>query len=85
VAREDPGDAIAMRILHIGKFFPPTPGGMERFLGDLVKAQRDAGHEAAVLVHDDGRQLPGGDPDWVMRCPVWLSIAFAPISPGFLS
>jgi glycosyltransferase involved in cell wall biosynthesis len=73
-----------MRILHVGKYFPPTPGGMERFLGDLVKAQRDAGHAVAVLVHDDGRRAPGGDPDWVMRCRVWLKVAFAPISPGFL-
>ena len=74
-----------MRILHIGKYFPPTPGGMERFLGDLVKAQRDAGHEVAVVVHDDGRRLEGGDPDWVIRCPVWVKLMFAPISPGFLA
>ena len=74
-----------MRILHIGKYFPPTPGGMERFLGDLVAAQRKAGHEAAVLVHDDGRRMAGGDPDWVVRCPVWTRIAFAPVSPNFLA
>lgn len=85
MASEDPRAAVTLRILHIGKFFPPTPGGMERFLGDLVHAQRAAGHEAAVLVHDDGRRMPGGDPDWVMRCPVLLRLAFAPISPGFLA
>ena len=70
-----------MRILHIGKYFPPVPGGVERFLADLVKAQREAGHEAAVLAHGDGRRLPGGDPDWLLRCPVRLRLAFAPISP----
>ncbi|MGE5094787.1 MAG: glycosyltransferase [Betaproteobacteria bacterium] len=72
-----------MRILHVGKYFPPTPGGMERFLGDLVAAQREAGHEVAVLVHDDGRREAAGDPPWVMRCPVWMRLIFAPISPAF--
>jgi glycosyltransferase involved in cell wall biosynthesis len=72
-----------MRILHIGKFFPPVAGGMERFLADLVKAQRAAGHEVMVLVHDDGRRLPGGDPEWLRRVPVLMRIAFAPISPRF--
>lgn len=72
-----------MRILHIGKFYPPVPGGMERFLADLVNAQRAAGHEVMVLVHDDGRRLPGGDPEWLWRVPVWLRLVFAPISPAF--
>jgi len=71
-----------VRILHIGKYYPPVPGGMERFLGDLVKAQRDAGHDVGVLVHEangEGR----ADPAWLMRCPVWLRLFFAPISPTF--
>jgi len=72
-----------MRILHIGKYFPPVHGGVERFLGDLVKAQREAGHEAFVLVHDDGRHDPRGDPEWLLRCPVRLRLAFAPIAPSF--
>ena len=29
-----------MRVLHIGKFYPPHRGGMEVFLADLIKAQR---------------------------------------------
>ena len=69
-----------MRILHIGKYFPPVAGGMERFLGDLVEAQRAAGHEVAVLVHGDAR---ADDPPWLMRCPVWMRLAFAPLSPRF--
>ena len=72
-----------MRILHIGKFYPPVPGGMERFLGDLVDAQRAAGEEVAVLVHSDGRVDPRGDPPWLMRCPVWLQFAFVPLAPLF--
>ncbi len=72
-----------MRILHIGKFYPPVPGGMERFLGDLVEAQRAAGDEVAVLVHSDGRVDARGDPPWLMRCPVWMQLAFVPVSPLF--
>jgi glycosyltransferase involved in cell wall biosynthesis len=72
-----------MRILHIGKFYPPVPGGMERFLADLVEAQRAAGHDVTVLVHDDRRYESAGDPPWLMRCPVWLQLFFAPVSPMF--
>ncbi len=85
VAGEDRGDALsaAMRILHIGKYFPPVAGGMERFLGDLVYAQRAAGDEVAVLVHGDRRPAPADDPPWLMRCPVWIRLLFTPISPAF--
>jgi glycosyltransferase involved in cell wall biosynthesis len=73
-----------MRILHIGKYYPPARGGMESFLGDLVRAQRAAGEEVAVLVHADGGSDPAKDPPWLMRCPVWLRLFFAPISPRFV-
>jgi hypothetical protein len=26
----------ALRILHLGKYFPPHPGGIERFVADLA-------------------------------------------------
>jgi len=70
-----------MRILHIGKYYPPVPGGMERFLGDLVEAQRAAGHEVSVLVH--GEAPASGDPPWLHRCAVWFRLVFAPVSPAF--
>jgi glycosyltransferase involved in cell wall biosynthesis len=72
-----------MRILHIGKYFPPVTGGMERFLADLVYAQRAAGHEVEVLVHQHERSERLADPPWLMRCPVWLRLFFAPLSPRF--
>ncbi len=72
-----------MKILHIGKYYPPVPGGMERFLADLVNAQRAAGDEVTVLVHADARTAPHDDPSWLMRCPVWFRLIFAPVSPAF--
>lgn len=72
-----------MRILHIGKYYPPVPGGMERFLGDLAGAQRAAGEDVTVLVHGQPGTNTRRDPPWLMRCPVWLKLVFAPISPMF--
>src|SRR5262249_59214165 len=72
-----------MRVLHIGKFYPPVAGGIERFVGDLVEAQRAAGDDVAVLVHAARDEPPRDDPPWLMRCPVWMQLAFAPVSPRF--
>src|SRR4051812_27615217 len=77
-----PREAL-MRILHIGKFYPPVAGGMERFLKDLVDAQRAAGHEVYVLVHERVAGEGRDDPPWLLRCPVWMQLMFTPISPAF--
>jgi glycosyltransferase involved in cell wall biosynthesis len=72
-----------MRILHLGKYYPPAAGGVERFLGDLLEEQRRAGDEAAALVHAARADAVHADPPWVMRCPVFLRLIFAPISPAY--
>lgn len=71
---------MTLRVLHVGKFFPPHPGGMEVFLSDLVRVQRAQGIEAAALVH--GEPAPG-DPDWLIRVPVLGHVVYAPLAPGF--
>lgn len=69
-----------MRILHVGKFYPPYRGGMEVFLADLIHEQRCQGIDAHALVHGD--PLPE-DPDWVQRVPVQFNLVYAPMALGF--
>ncbi len=74
-----------MRVLHVGKYFPPVKGGMERFLEDLVLSQREAGDEAFALVHQSAAHpIPPDFATWLRAVPVWREVAFAPVAPGFL-
>lgn len=41
-----------MKILHLGKYYPPFHGGMESYLKDLAEAQVRQGHEVIVMVHN---------------------------------
>jgi glycosyltransferase involved in cell wall biosynthesis len=79
-----------MRVLHIGKYFPPVRGGMETFLKDLCCALGRRDVSVAVLAHrpaqmrdapdaacDDGTKLD------VCLSDVLCNLAFTPISPGF--
>ena len=58
---------MTLRILHVGKFFPPYMGGMEVFLADLIEEQRSKGIDAKAMVH--GTPLPD-DPPWVNSVPL---------------
>lgn len=71
---------MALRILHVGKFFPPYQGGMEVFLADLIHEQRRQGIDAHALVHGDPEQ---GDPPWLERVPVQFNLVYAPMAMGF--
>ena len=76
-----------MRVLHIGKFFPPHPGGIERTSADLAGALAERGVRGAVLAHaEPGTRRSAtflrGEVEVVLAGCFgrWL---YAPVSPGF--
>ena len=83
----------SLRILHIGKYFPPHPGGMETYLRDLMNVQKRQGLEVMALVHTSKRgsfdieesvDALDGTTYQVMRSARWFNLSFVPISPGFI-
>lgn len=77
-----------MRILHLGKFYPPHAGGVERHLADLAAAQVQSGLDVAALVHAAPGDLRGyrrRDPQGVavQALPCWGQAVFVPISPSW--
>ncbi len=76
-----------LKILHISKFYPPEPGGIERFVHDLAGVQVKKGHEVCVLAHQAGfgkktvsEQIKGVK---VCRVRSLGQAAYAPIAPEF--
>lgn len=76
-----------MRVLHIGKFFPPHAGGIERYCADLSVALAADGCEVAVLAHaapgtHHSSRFTANDVD-VTLAACHGQLLYAPISPAF--
>jgi len=76
-----------MRVLHIGKFYPPYPGGIERATAELCAALGARGVRTAVLAHAPPgtrharRETREGVEIVLAACHGQL--VYAPLSPGF--
>lgn len=79
-----------MKILHVGKYFHPSHGGIESFLFDLTSASTSAGTEQGLLVHAQRGENPGrldqrrfAFLSYFDRVQSWGTLGYAPISPSF--
>jgi glycosyl transferase family 4 len=80
-----------VKILHIGKYFPPFAGGMENYLRDLMTVQSRQGLEPSALVHQSDIGFASSDETYragdleipVTRAAVWARMLFTPLSPTF--
>lgn len=72
-----------MRVLHVGKFYPPHHGGMESHVETLAR-ELSADVDVQVLVSSDGRQTIRETVDGipVTRIGTVASFASASINPG---
>ena len=78
-----------MRVLHVGKFFPPHPGGIESVSAELCAGLAARGIDMTMLAHAD----PGTMRTWhgridgvdVTRVACLGNLFYAPVSPTFAS
>jgi rhamnosyl/mannosyltransferase len=77
-----------IRVLHVGKYYPPFAGGIEHFLADLLPALQQQEVTAAALVHDEQPRRGGQRPVVtdqlpIYRAPSYGRLLYAPLSPAF--
>jgi len=84
LAREIPAIAASdrMRVLHVGKYYPPVPGGMERVLQLLCEHERrdaDSRVLVASLDRTTSREIRNGVP--VTRAGTLVRVGSVGLSP----
>ena len=72
-----------LRVLHVGKYYPPVPGGMERVLQLLCEAERQLVDSRVLVVNTcahTSREVCGGVP--VTRAATLARIGSVGVSPA---
>ncbi len=83
-----------MRILHLSKFYPPDPGGLEHVVASVAEGAAAAGHEVRVVcacgsrwkghaAREPGMSVRNGVT--VIRLPTFGILWSQPVTPMYLS
>ncbi|MHC5539314.1 glycosyltransferase, partial [Singulisphaera rosea] len=80
-------DITSIRVCHLGKYYPPAPGGIESHVRTLARAQADLGATVNVLCvdHKGRRAIEEWDgPVGVARAGRAASVAKLDVCPGLV-
>lgn len=81
-----PENARKMKVLQIGKFYPPHMGGIETHLQTLCGSiDEDVDLEVVVSSENSSAVTDVIDNVRVERVPTWFTLASAPLCPGLVS
>ena len=72
----------SLRVLHIGKYYPPYPGGMETHLQSLCGELKQTINVEVIVANDEGatvKEVVDGVP--VTRLGTFINFAAAPVCP----
>lgn len=72
-----------MRVLHVGKYYPPVPGGIETFLRDLATSQARHGIDVAAVVHGERSGSMVREGVQLFTAKSFGQLLYAPFSPAF--
>src|SRR5437660_1724819 len=73
-----------LRVLQLGKYYPPHKGGMETYLQTLCDAMRDSVDVQVIVANVGRRNVESHNPVPVSRVGTLFNLASAPICPGML-
>ncbi len=73
-----------VKVVHVGKFYPPVPGGIERIVQSLCTVTKGR-LESQVLAFNTGRRTIKEEIDGVpvTRVGTWGSMGSVPVAPAF--
>jgi glycosyltransferase involved in cell wall biosynthesis len=73
-----------VKVVHVGKFYPPVPGGIERIVQSLCAVTKGR-LESQVLAFNTGRRTIKEEIDGVpvTRVGTWGSMGSVPVAPAF--